>query len=157
MSIPKAKRLLGQLFRSRKPEKQSRRTATTRTVSARSKKTASKVSPAPAKIPVCPDCLRRATEPLNQVLIADIESPLVSGAIGARSWQLWMTQNLIISTDYKRNVFHVLKNRWGPSEKGIPLDLLATFLYNPEVTDARELNMLRIEHNNLFAYTGSEQ
>jgi hypothetical protein len=91
-------------------------------------------------------------------LLVDKNSTLAEyRTFGRDNYRTWCEMNLIIAIDYSRNTFEILKNRWGTNEKDIPLDLLATFLYNPAVTDARELNMLRIEHNNLFAYTGSEQ
>ncbi len=71
---------------------------------------------------------------------------------------IWLEMNLIVSIDYGRNVFNVLKNRWGEDNvKGLPLDCLATFLYHPEITDAQELNMERIRKNNEHAYMGPEQ
>jgi len=157
MSIPTAKRLLGRLSRSRKPKTQSQRTATTPTVSEPSKKITSKESPAPAKTPDLLDCPERVAEPLNRVLLVDKNSYLAKFDIGA-TYPIWIQMNLIVVLDYATNSFEVLKNRWGAFDvKGIPLDLLATFLYHPEVTDARELNMLRIDHNNLFATRKPEQ
>jgi hypothetical protein len=58
--------------------------------------------------------------------------------------------NLVVGIDYGRNVFHVLKNRWGREARNLSLNLLGTFLYHPEVTDEQTLNIERIDHNNRF-------
>lgn len=73
------------------------------------------------------------------------------------AWHLFTEMNLILCLDYGCNSFDVLKNRWGPNALGLPLKVLVTFLYNPTVTDARELNRLRIDHENLFATREPEQ
>lgn len=162
MSIPKASKRAERLSRYLKQKIPSRRTVTTLTTSEPSRKTESNPSPAPANTPV--ECPERAAEPnipelinepLNQVLLVDKNSTLAD--MRSSNYRTWLTMNLIVAIDYGRNVFSVLKNRWGETAKELPLDCLATFLYHPETTDARELNWLRIEHNNQFATRESEQ
>jgi len=81
-------------------------------------------------------------EPLNRVLIIDKNSPL--SIPSDKNYKIWMEMNLIIGIDYANNTFAVLKNRWGViSIKDIPLKLLTTFLFHPEITN---LQTLEIEH-----------
>ena len=145
MSIPKASKPHGSSSQSRKRTKPSRRTATTPTVSARSRKTKSSPSPAPE------NTLRL----LERVLVIDSRSSLAWDVFS--NWDFWAWHNLIVALNYGENTFATLKNRWGENVENIPLDLLATFLYHPGISDARELNMLRIDHNNLFACRKPEQ
>ena len=89
------------------------------------------------------------------VLVVDCRDSITWDAFS--NWDWWEMWDLIISTDYNQNVFNVLKNRWGECSSDIPLDLLGTFLYNPHESDAYALNMLKNEHNNLFATRAPEQ
>lgn len=154
MSIPKANKHPAPSSPSPKPKTPSRRTATTVAASVPSKKIKSKPSPAPASIPAWPE---RVASPLNRVLLVDRNSSVVQSPIGSGNFRLWCEMNLIVALDYGNNSFSVLKNRWGARVEDLPLDCLATFLFNPETTDSRELNLLRIDHNNQFACTKPEQ
>lgn len=158
-SIPKASKRRESSSQSRKQKTLLRRIVTMLMTFERSKKKAFNLSPAQASIPVeSPELAAELfNEPLNRVLLVDSNSHLVQYPMSGDVHHLWLEMNLIIAIDYGRNVFSVLKNRWGAETKNIPLDLLATFLYSPEVTNAIELNYLRIEHNNLFATRKSEQ
>lgn len=151
--MDKAKRPHAQSSQSRKRAKQSRRIATARTESGRSRK--NKSNPSPARASTLPqlDCPNRVAEPLNGVL-------LLNKHAHSPQWPphaYWADLNLILSVDYGRNSFDVIKNRWGRCVENLRLDLLATFLFHPEIDDARELNLLRIDHNNLFATREPEQ
>lgn len=157
MLIPKAKNPPAQSSRSRKRAKQSRRIVTTRTASEHSRKTKSNPSPARANILPQPDCPSRVAEPLNGVLLVGHDSHPVRNSMGADVFRVWTQMNLILSVDYGRNSFNVIKNRWGPLAVDLPLDLLGTFLFHPDVIDAMELYWLRIDHNNLFATREPEQ
>lgn len=157
MSIPKAKPQPAPSFRYRKPTRASRRIATTVAASVPSRKNKSSRSPAPASIPTPLDCPERVAEPLNRVLLVDKSSPLVRQLLGSENFRLWCEMNLVVALDYGSNSFSVLKNRWGGKVSNLPLDCLATFLFNPETTDARELNLLRIDHNNKFVRLKPDQ
>jgi len=77
------------------------------------------------------------TEFLNGVFISDKNSPFLNHKCSSDSYRLWMEMNLIIAADYENNTFSVLKNRWGNQGDHInlPISLLPTFLFNPELTD----------------------
>ena len=163
-SIPKGKKPHEPSSPSRKPRTPSRPTATTRTVSGRSKKT--RLPPSRARASILADCPKRAAEPsipelvnepLNRVLLLDHNCWLLQWPKNICNLPVWEEMNLIISIDYGRNVFNVLKNRWGETVNNLPLDCLGTFLYHPEITNSRELNLARINHNNSFATRKPEQ
>ena len=157
MSIPKAKPQPAPSSRSRKPTRASRRTATTVAASVPSRKSKSSRSPAPASTPTLLDCPERVAEPLNRVLLVDRNSSLVRSDNRYEKFRVWCQMNLIVALDYGNNSFSVVKNRWGSEVDNLPLDCLATFLFNPETTDARELNLLRIDHNNKFVQPKLDQ
>ena len=143
MLTPKASKPSALSSRSPKPQRKSRRIATTRTASGPSKRKVSRPSPVPANTQH-PDIIR--------TLVVDCRDSSI-----LRDWNEIATWGIIIAIDYNHNVFRVVKNQWGECVSDMPLGLLGTFLYNPTVSDARDLTMIQIEHNNLFATRAPEQ
>jgi hypothetical protein len=76
--------------------------------------------------------------PLNRVFIVDKNSLYANPA---DNWKVWMDMNLIITIDYANNTFSIVKNRWGDAGDyiNLPIPLLPTFLFHPELTDEESL------------------
>lgn len=81
-------------------------------------------------------------EPLNRILIVDKNCQL--SVPDYKTYELWMCMNLILLIDYKNNTFKVEKNRWGKQDVTLPVSLLPTFLFHPELTDEESLNVEKL-------------
>lgn len=120
MSIPKASLRAVQSSQSLKRKTPSRRIVTLRTESAHSKKTTSSRSPA-----LLQNNEERISQPLNRILIVDKNSPLHN------EFSTALQMNMIITVDYEKNTFSVIKNRWGDNIENISLKYLGKFITCP--------------------------
>ena len=77
---------------------------------------------------------------LNRVLILNKDDVLVDPAT---NYKIWMDMNLVLVVDTDTKKFQVKKNRWGDILDKLPLRLMSTFLLNPEITNATELEKLQ--------------
>lgn len=93
-----------------------------------------------AKIgPHGPKCKCKRKPELNRVLIIDKDCVFCDSA---KYYKVWMEMNLILIIDQNAQTFSVQKNRWGIDKINLPLHLMETFLFHPEITNAVELEKL---------------
>lgn len=79
------------------------------------------------------------SKPLNRIFIIDKNSIHIHPV--ADTWKFWVNMNLVITIDYANNTFSIVKNRWGDAGDyiNLPMPLLPTFLFHPELTDEESL------------------
>lgn len=79
--------------------------------------------------------------PLDRILIWNINSDVPKDTISYH-------MNLVIHIDDSKQVFNVVKNRWGALLKNVPLNSLYFFLRHPDIMSEKELNQRYWTENN---------